>query len=124
MSYPDSMHAESAVIVTTDAAGRLARYSEKRGGVTLRVKPGVSVQAALKDLKEQRLRTRSSAIEIDFTTRRVLVANYAGKQPDQAAIFSLADARAHAKLGAPGLRAEGILARCSPRAARMASTVN
>jgi hypothetical protein len=111
--YPDQRQAVASAVVTLDSAGRIVRFSDRRGQVTLQGLRGASPAQFDSALAANRRATRSSSLYLDYVLGQAIVGNEGGGLPEQHWMLPINVVANNPRFGRPAVRARQIVARCS-----------
>jgi len=80
--YPSRLMAQLQVSVTFDSAGRLVRYSERRGVVRFAPTPGMTPARIDSLIRATEAKVRSTSISIDYAIDQAVVSNRGRRKVD------------------------------------------
>ncbi|HEY0994968.1 MAG TPA: hypothetical protein VGD77_03155 [Gemmatimonadaceae bacterium] len=109
-AWPDSLRAAALVNIQVTRRPEAISYEEVRSPVPFAT---LSVPTARARLRRQGYRTTS--ISMDFVSGNGFVQNLGGVAADESIMVTMAQAWDSRAAGAPGKRAQEVLAKCLPR---------
>jgi hypothetical protein len=104
--------AQLQVSVTFDSAGRLVRYSERRGVVRFAPTPGMTPPQIDSLVRATEAKVRSTSISMDYAIDQAVVSNRGGGKPTEAVLGSVRAIERLDKLGPPVARMERMRKLC------------
>jgi hypothetical protein len=110
--YPSRLMARLQVSVTFDSAGRLVRYSERRGIVRFAPTPGMTPAQIDSLVRATEAQVRSTSISMDYAIDQAVVSNRGGGKPTEAVLATVRAIERLDKLGPPVARMERMRKLC------------
>jgi hypothetical protein len=98
-SFPSRAAPQMRVTLTFDSAGHLARYSEMRGMLRMKMPPGVSDAQRDSVLHAAIESARSTTISLEWAIDQAILSNRGGGQPTDAVLTTVRRAQAVQSLG-------------------------
>jgi hypothetical protein len=110
--FPTRAEPEVLVNLTVDSAGRVLRYHERRGLVTIPELARATAATADSVVAAAERRTRVTEISLDRVTDEARAVNRGGGQPSQGVFGTVAELETSQQLGRPGTRALRVVGLC------------
>ena len=110
--YPGEQSAVSVATVNLDTAGRIVRFTDRRGRVRIDGLKGATGKQIDSAFAAARRASRSSTLFLDYVMGQAVLTNDGGGKEDENLLVPLAAVANDSRFGAPDARARAVIARC------------
>jgi hypothetical protein len=88
-SFPNRATSHTQATMVFDSAGRLTRFSERRGGTRIPSTAGMTVEQRDSTVRAASLATRSTSISLDYAIDQAVISNRGGGKPTDAILTNV-----------------------------------